>query len=576
MTNSTNSPPAAVARWHGLREDPSDVHRGTPWAARSAGMLAALVVSAACWMIGWQGLATAVLGMTALAVGLVLGLMAVRAVLSGSHGVIGVGRAVVEEAAGTRLSVMLVMLVVVGLPVLPLVLDPSERLAYRMQFFLDWSLSGAAFLLAMISIVLACGSVCGDIDTHRIHMTLVKPIRRWQYLLGKWLGIVLLNLLLVALVGIAVYSFVQSLRRAEAVDPADRIAVEEQVLTARRAGRPVHPRGDGFEQSVAAATEQMRKDDPAMFAKDPVGARKRIRAQQILEWHTVNADVVSSYLFTGLDRKRMQANVVQLRLNPFADNSGISRADVRFALWLNERPFPMRDGRHEEFTLASATPHTINLPSSVIGDDGVLRLTIANRNLIPPGEQQPTSISFSPGEGLEILYRSGSFEANFLRGLLVMWAKLSMLTAGALASSSWLGFPVAVLTSMMIYIAAAASSFLADAIDIYTGLDNASPTLVSMVRLRSGLLLERINKLEWWEAAKTIASYFADGFLWLIPSFGDYDAIRQVATGRLVSLTELCSCLVELGLVYPLVLLAIGWFLLERRDLVNLSGSSGG
>ena len=400
-------------------------------------------------------------------------------------------------------------------------------------------------------------------------MALSKPLRRWEYLLGKWLGVVLLDLMLVTLVGIGVATFAAAQARTPAADAADRIAVDEQVLTARASARPIHPRGAESEKSVDATIEQIRNDDPALFDKDPARARKRIFSQRIHEWHTITTDVVSSFVFTGLDPKRIQSPVVQLRLEPFADNSSISRADVRFALWLNERPFPVRAGVHEDYTFSTGTVHTIDLPASVIAADGTLRLTIANRNLVMPGEDRPTSISFAPGEGLEILYRVGGFGGNFLRCLCVMWAKLAMLAAVALAAAAWLGFPTALLTSLMVFVTAVASAFFADAIDIYTGLDRRDATLVSMLQLRLGLFAETLQKGEWWEAIKTVGSYGADTFLTLVPSFADYDSVTQVAGGRVVPLAELVFAVLVMGVLYPLLLLCLGWFFLERRDLVS-------
>ena len=46
-----------------------------------------------------------------------------------------------------------------------------------------------------------------EIATRQIHMTLTKPLGRVQYLLGKWLGIVLLNAVLLVVAGIATYGF---------------------------------------------------------------------------------------------------------------------------------------------------------------------------------------------------------------------------------------------------------------------------------------------------------------------------------------------------------------------------------
>ncbi|MFM7292461.1 MAG: ABC transporter permease [Planctomycetia bacterium] len=574
---TTEPPPAAGPRHTGPEipdwlDDESPRGRRTRrlrLLVRPLAVLAGLSLAVGLWFGGRPAQAITVLGVVALALGVVCGVAGLRRLLSAGHPVVGVARAIVEEAVGTRLSVLLVMLVVVALPTLPLVLDPSERLAYRLQFFLDWSLSGASALLALITIALSCTSVCGDIESRRIHMALSKPLRRWEYLFGKWLGVVLLDLLLVTLVGMGVYAFAESLRRSPAADNADRRAVEEQVLTARASARPVHPRQQEFDKAVEATIAAIRKDDPVLFDKNPDGARRRIFSQHVFGWHTVSPDVVSSYLFQGLGDAGRRAPVVQLRLQAFADNSQTSTADVRFALWLNERPYPVKEGRHEEYVLAAGPMHTLELPSTAIAEDGTLRVTIANRNMLMPGDPAPTSIGFNPGEGLELLYRVGSFEGNMLRALVLMWAKLAMLAAVALAAAAWLGLPVAMLASLMVFASAVASGFLADAIDIYTGVDIADPTLTSMLRLRGSLLMERVAKAEWWEAIKTVGSWAGDAFLTLIPSFGDYDAITQVATGRLVSAASTAAGVCELGVAYPLLLLALGWWLIERRDLVS-------
>ena len=531
------------------------------------------LIAAGLWLAGRPLAASAVLATCALALAFACGIHLVRWALGGSHEISGVARAVVDEAVGSRAPVIFMILLAVGLPILPLVLDSTERLEYRLQFFLTWALSSSAFLLALVTIVLACGSVCGDIDSQRIHMTLSKPVERWQYLVGKWLGIVLLDGVLLGILGCGIYLGALALGRMPAVDAADRRAVEEQVFTARSSLRPDHPEQEGFEASITAAIDQIRKDSPDAFAADPAAVRRRIRSERVLEWHTITADVVSSYVFRGLDHGRLKSDILQLRLKPFADNVGVDRAEVRFALWLNDRPFPVRGGHHEEYTLPSLMFHTIDIPASAIDASGSLKVTIANRNLVPPGETLPTSLSFSPGKGLELLYRSGGFTGNYVRGLLVGWAKLAMLTGAALAAASWLAFPTAVLASLMVYVSAVARGFLADAIDIYTGADSAHATLTSMVRLRASMLLERLSRFEWWDAFKTLTSVAADGFLGLVPSFGMHDGVTEVAAGLHLPLSQALGSVGMLAVLYPAVLVALGWWLLERRDLVNVSGS---
>lgn len=545
--------------------------RSGRWAIMAAGYGLGLAASGGLWLAGRPASSIIVLGCVGLVAAAWAGVSLLRRMLTAGHPVIAVARAIVEEALGGRLGAVLAVLVLIGLPALPFVLDPAERLAYRLQFFLTWSLSAAFAVLAVLTIALCCGTVCGDISTSRIHLTLTKPLQRWEYLLGKWVGVVLLNLLLVTLLGIGAYATAAGLRRTPASDAADVRAVEEQVWTARVAAQPIHPKREEFDTLIANEIERVRNEDPTLFDKNPAAAADKIKTRMVYAWHTVTADVVASYLFTGLEKVKQQAAVVQLRVEPFADNSSTTEAQVQFAMWLNERPFPVKEGKHEDYVLAASRMHTLEIPTVAISDEGTLLVTIANRNLVMPGELGPTSIGFKPGKGLELLHRVGSFEGNLVRASIVMLAKLAMLAAVALAAGSWLSLPIAMLATMMIFVSAIASGFVADAIDIYTGVDDATPTFVSMVRLRAGILWEFLLKSEWWNAAKAIGAYCADAFLALIPAFSSYDSITEAATGRLVSTSETVSAILLLMLVYPAVLLAIGWAMLERRDLVSTS-----
>ncbi|MFM8986972.1 MAG: hypothetical protein ACKONH_13135, partial [Planctomycetia bacterium] len=84
---------------------------------------AAAAVAAVLHLAGRTELAVVAVVAGGLAAGFQVGIALLRWLLSAGDGVVGVARAVVEEAVGTRLPVLLVILVVVGLPVLPLLLD---------------------------------------------------------------------------------------------------------------------------------------------------------------------------------------------------------------------------------------------------------------------------------------------------------------------------------------------------------------------------------------------------------------------------------------------------------------------
>jgi hypothetical protein len=523
------------------------------------------------WFLARQGLSAAAVtigAVVAITAVFLLGLAALRAILSGS-GWAAVARTVVDEAIRMRAALVLLIVLVLSLPLLPLLLDADERLEYRVQFLLTWALGTTTLLLGLLNVFLGCGSLSGDIDSNRIHMTLTKPLGRPEYLLGKWAGLVAVDALLVIVAGIGIYSFTRLLALSEATSQGDRYAVNEQVLAARQSVRPTHPSGDAYEKEVETVIDDFEKELPDAFKKDRQATRQSIREQYVRKWHTVVPDKVSEYVFSGLTHARKTSPIVHLRIRPYGDGTGLDRADVRFAIWLNGRPYPYRDGEHLPYTLAGQTTHTIDIPTEVIDDKGVLRLTIENKNLLLPGATNPTTIGLVPGKGLEILEPVGSFGQNYLKCLLIVWLKLAMVAAVAVASATFLGFPMAVLLSLMIFLSAFGSGFVSDSLELYTGMDDAQATVRDMARLRYVSFADFLKQGEYWEAFKVIMAVVGELFVKVIPSFDRYDAVTAVATGMNIGIWTVVECLLRVGIVAPVVLGLLAWFCFDRRDLVR-------
>jgi ribose transport system ATP-binding protein len=73
--------------------------------------------------------------------------------------------------------------------------------------------------------------------------------------------------------------------------------------------------------------------------------------------------------------------------------------------------------------------------------DGKLRLTIYNLS----GRKEnkpPARINIPYNNGLEVLVPAGSFEANFLRALTLLWIRLAMIAAIGIAANTFLSGPV--------------------------------------------------------------------------------------------------------------------------------------
>src|SRR5438105_1694759 len=57
------------------------------------------------------------------------------------------------------------------------------------------------FLTVMLAIFASVDTVAGEIASHTIQTLVTKPVRRWEVLLGKWLGYAAMLVLYLSLLG---------------------------------------------------------------------------------------------------------------------------------------------------------------------------------------------------------------------------------------------------------------------------------------------------------------------------------------------------------------------------------------
>jgi hypothetical protein len=135
--------------------------------------------------------------------------------------------------AALRFKLFLVIAVllfaaVVGLPLL--IQDDGTARGFT-QIILTYTLSAITALLGFSTLWLACGTLARDIEECQMQVVVTKPIARWQIWLGKWLGIVSLNAVLLVFSGACVYGLLEW--RAGKLPAAEQQILHEQVLVAR-------------------------------------------------------------------------------------------------------------------------------------------------------------------------------------------------------------------------------------------------------------------------------------------------------------------------------------------------------
>src|SRR5215218_1798029 len=100
----------------------------------------------------------------------------------------------------------LLLCAVIGLPLL--IKDDGTAQGFT-QILLTYTLGAVTGILGLCTLWLACGTLARDVEECQIQMVAVKPIARWQIWLGKWLGLVSLNAVLLIVAGISIYGLLQ-------------------------------------------------------------------------------------------------------------------------------------------------------------------------------------------------------------------------------------------------------------------------------------------------------------------------------------------------------------------------------
>jgi hypothetical protein len=375
-----------------------------------------------------------------------------------------------------------------------------------------------------------------------MQMVAVKPVARWQIWLGKWLGIVALDALLLALSGTCVAGLLQW--RALRLPEAQQRILRNEVLVSRGSLKEAPPDVEGDVERVLR--ERLRQhDDPSLDVKT---VRKEIREQvkaanQVVppnnrRWWEINL---------GLRAAALKNQPLHLRIKFYVAQT--NNTGSYLGIWdVGPTDSPQRRRLVQE-SLAASTFHEFEIPANLWDDKGILRIEFQNRNEV--------AVLFPLEDGLEVLYRDGGFAVNFARGLAIILCWLAMLAALGLAAASLVSFPVAAFVSGAVLLVGLSSGTLAGAVEEgtiggvneETGVAEGSPLDVVLIPFFKGVL-QVLN---------------------LVESFSPVDAL---STGRSVPWTQVGLAFLQIVLIVGGVLAALGIFFFSRRELAAAQGHS--
>jgi len=358
----------------------------------------------------------------------------------------------IRQALRMKVAAVFTVMLIVLLPVMGHVMTGDGTLKGKLQTFVNYSLSLTTFLLCLLTIVVSTYSLAYDIKQKQIYTVITKPLRRFQLILGKLLGLILLDAVLLTLFALLIYLITIYTPKFANTTEQELAQAKDEFYTARASLVPqeadvseeVRQTYKKLEQKGQLPTEMTYEQIIESLTDDFKKWKRAVVPGQQLVWNFENIKNVDPNQNLFIRYKYDTSS------NP-PDSQVLGKWSVGDDRQIRMKTPIYRVDRKELID----TFHEIQIPADAVADDGYIAVGFYN----DPQFNRDTVIIFPPKDGFELLYKADTFTANFIKAVFLIFFRLFFLACMGLLTSTFLSFPVAVLLSLVIFFTSSISSF---------------------------------------------------------------------------------------------------------------------
>lgn len=443
-----------------------------------------------------------------------------------------------------RLVVVLLMLLLGLVVALPMLIKDDGTAAGFTQILLTYTLSAITGLLGFTTLWLACGTLAREVEECQLQMIAVKPVARWQIWIGKWLGILMLNAMLLIPSSGAVYGLL--MWRAQRLPEAQQAILRNEVLVSRsgvkEVSRDLTPVIDAAYQdylkqnTVAPEYRQMLKD--------------QVREQVKSEFQVVRSGYVRRWeIELGSAGKKLkdQPLYIRTKFSVARQSSSTGETTLYPTIWQIGVPGTTNSWQMRR-KLAADTMHELPIPANLFDQNGRITIECLNAGDV--------DLLFLLDDGMEVLYRDGGFTVNFARGVAILFFWMALLAAIGLAAASFLSFPVAAFVALGILVVGFSSGTMAQVLEEggVTGVNHETGRVMS-----PGLI-------------DMVAVPVFSGMLKVINLVQRFSPIDNLSSGRTISWEQLGLAAIQIVGLLGGLFAGVGIYLFTRRELAAVQG----
>jgi len=437
-----------------------------------------------------------------------------------------------------KTAIVFMLLLIVLLPTLSMTSTGDGTAMGCVQSFMSYGLGLVVFLLSVLTIIVSCYTLSSDIKHKQIYTVITKPIRRFELIIGKILGVVILDLLLLFVFSSVIYALTLQMPRLSKADEFELKRLENEFYTART-GLTFNFDEFAIENRVLEAYDGLVRGDQLDKSRSKEEILTELRKAE--KYSKTSAEPGGQVLWEFEQVKLFDANEsIFIR---FKFNASQTPPDKNiYGIWYVGDYRQIKYGQSRMQTPIYTIPrkdivgsrHEFEVPADAVASDGYLAVVFYNQPI------NGTTVIFPIEDGFEALYKAGSFGNNFLRVITVIFVRLVFLAVLGVSLSVWLGFPVAILCSFSIFFMGIINGFVVGSFG-YLGQD-----------------------------IKVFYQYAVKPLVWLLPKFDEnYNISKYIIDARLMKsgfLIFVAGALV----IKSLVLLLAGFLIFAKREIAKV------
>ncbi len=372
----------------------------------------------------------------------------IKAVTQSVRRIGGVALLAVRASLRTKVVASLLVLLTVCVAVLPGVVKGDGTPEGDVHILLAYTLGFAFGIQCLATLWASCALFAAEIDSERMSLSAVKPVRAAEFWAGKWLALLALNAAVLLVVYAGVYAQLAWRMHRSGWEAADR-------PVSRRVTRPVLPTP---REEARQTFELMRQKDllPKGLSEKAVLRALEEKAQE--RYDVINPGEQVRWQFR-LARPLREGEPVTVRVK--FDTEYSTREHVKGVCRLSCRERP---GKTVEVALDDFTQNALEFAvdtrafaseeagkeASRSGGNGLREFELVFLHAGDPHKSSALMVRFR--QDVALLTPGGSFEANFARAACVQWGVLALLAAFGLTLSACFSLPVAAFVATVLLV----------------------------------------------------------------------------------------------------------------------------